>query len=184
MPRVAIELRTELDDKEFQKYIQEAIKRGLDLKPPLQRSAVVMFSSFDKNFKNEGRPKRWKALAPNTIAGRRRGRGAGRAKILQDTGRLRMSTMAKAALGNIYKLGKDFLKMGSNLKIASYHQEGTSPYTIVPKNAKVLRFMTISGYVFRKKVRHPGLDPRPFILIQEEDATQITGIFADYVVGQ
>jgi phage gpG-like protein len=139
-----------------------------------------MFRSFDLNFKRQGRPRKWKALSRNTIASRRKFSK----KVLQDTGRLRMSVMARSAPGNIYKLTSDSLKMGSRMKIAGWHQWGTEPYTIVPKNKTILRFMTPGGPVFAKQVKHPGLPARPFVLIQNEDVRAMTKVFAEHVVGE
>ena len=179
MPKYGIAIRVEVDDKEFKKYMSQAIRRGKNLKPPLKRCGMVMLRSFSDNFKRGGRPKRWKRLTPNTIAGRRKQSK----KVLQDTGKLRMSTLSKVAPGNIHRQGENSLVMGSNLKIAQYHQWGTKPYTIVPKNRKVLRFMTATGPAFARKVNHPGLPARPFIMIQDEDVKAFVGIFRDYVVG-
>jgi len=72
MSRWPISLEFEVDDREFQKYMRQAIRRGKDLKPPLKRSGVVMTRSFAENFKAQGRPNRWDPLAPNTIAQRRK----------------------------------------------------------------------------------------------------------------
>jgi phage virion morphogenesis protein len=52
---------------------------------PLKAASVYMLGSIDKNFKAEGRPEKWKELAPST---KRRGKSP---KILTDTARLRRS---------------------------------------------------------------------------------------------
>ena len=82
-----LEIKVEVDDKEFRKYMADAEQRGRNLRPFLAKCGIVMFKSLDANFKAEGRPKKWKSLAPSTIAGRRKQSK----RILQDTGRLRMS---------------------------------------------------------------------------------------------
>ena len=94
-----------------------------------------------------------------------------------------MSVISRAAPDNVYQMGRDYLKMGTKSKIASFHQEGTKPYDIVPKNKSMLRFMTTSGYVFSKLVHHPGLPARPFVMIQDEDARDITELAGKHVVG-
>jgi phage gpG-like protein len=175
-----VDLQVEIRDEELKKLIKDLERAGKDLTPALKRSGVHMISSFDKNFKQQGRPQRWKPLSPNTIAARRKGSSA----ILQDKGLLRMSMLSRAARGNIYRLTKDSLVMGSNLKIAPYHQYGTQPYIIRPRTKKLLRFKTAQGWAFARLVHHPGLPARPFALIQPEDETALAEIFADHMVSE
>ena len=40
------------------------------------------------------------------------------------------------------------------------HNEGTAPYKILPKKAKLLRFYTASGWVNTKEVNHTGQKQR------------------------
>lgn len=175
-----VEFQMEIRDADLKRYMAEAERRGKDLKPPLKRCGIVMMRSFAMNFQQEGRPSKWKPLSPNTVAGRRKGSS----RVLQDTGRLRMSLTARTASGNIYKLTPNSLVMGTNLSIAQYHQYGTKPYTITAKRAKALRIPTPDGIIFRKQVRHPGLPARPFVLIQRQDEREMVNIFADYLEGK
>jgi len=174
-----VDIKLEIQDEAFQRYMRQAASRAQNLTPFFRQASMIMYRSFDLNFKRQGRPKRWKRLRPNTVAGRRKGSK----RILQDTGRLRMSVISRAAPDNVYRMGKNYLKMGTRSKIASFHQEGAPSYNIVPKNRSFLRFMTTSGYVFAKKVHHPGLPARPFVMIQDEDAKDITELAGDHVVG-
>jgi len=174
-----VDIRLEIRDEKLRKMLRDLSKSAADIRTPLKRSGVHMMSSFDKNFKQEGRPQKWQPLKPNTVAARRKQSS----KVLQDTGMLRMSVLAKSAKGNIYRLTKDSLAMGSNLKIAAYHQWGTKPYIIRPRTKPMLRFKTTKGWTFAKIVHHPGLPPRPFVLIQNEDEKAIVDIFADHVMG-
>jgi phage virion morphogenesis protein len=48
----------------------------------------LVVTSVQKNFQQEGRPQHWSPLAPATLRARRKGRGRGGPKILQDTKRL------------------------------------------------------------------------------------------------
>ena len=172
-----IDLKVTIEDKELKRSLREMELRGKNLTPFLKKAQVVMTRSFALNFKNEGRPNRWKQLSPNTVAGRRKGSK----RILQDKGRLRMSTLSKSAQGNITHFSKDSLKMGSRLKIAPFHQYGTRPYTIVPRNAKALSFMTAGGRIFAKRVKHPGLNARPFVMIQREDEETLMKAALDHM---
>ena len=175
-----VDIRVEIDDKEFNRYMRLMANNADKLRPFFNKATMIMLRSFDQNFREQGRPKHWKRLSPNTIAGRR----GGSSRILQDTGRLKMSTVAKSGPGNLYRQGKDYLKMGSRLKIAPFHQYGTRPYDIVPKSAKALRFMTAQGIRFAMRVHHPGLDARPFVLIQDEDVKDLTALAIEHVTGE
>jgi len=177
MQQWPVDLQVTIKDEELKRTIARAERTLSDLTPMLKRSGVHMISSFDKNFKAQGRPQKWKPLAPNTVINRRKGSSV----VLQDTGRLRMSVLSRVAPGNIYKLTKNSLRMGSALKVAAWHQYGTPPYLIRPKTKKFLRFQTTSGIVFTKLVRHPGLAARPFVLIHPADERAMTKIWAQYI---
>jgi hypothetical protein len=45
---------------------------------------------------------------------------------------------------------------------AKYLERGTSPYRIVARRGKALRFLVGGQVRFAKAVQHPGLRPRPF----------------------
>lgn len=110
---------------------------------------------IDENFRRTGIEVPWPPLRPNTIAGRRRGSS----QPLQDTGRLRQSAN-KQVVGDAVRVGYASL-------IAPFHHFGTSPYTIRPVRARALRFQTVEGTVFTKRVRHPGLPRRQLIPSQK-----------------
>lgn len=116
---------------------------------------------IDQNFKQEGAEKKWKALAPSTVAGRRKNSS----RILQDTGRLRQSFVSRIPSEADFKaLTDQKVEVGSNDERAEWHHGGTSPYVIRPRKAKALRFRTSGGgFAFSKRVRHPGLVARPLI---------------------
>lgn len=96
---------------------------------------VAALREIDRNFQRGGRPA-WKRLSPNTIAGRRQGRGRGTAKPLQSTGQLRQSW-------DIGRQTVNSVEILSRSPIAIYHEDGTrGPYPIRPRRAKVLAFPT------------------------------------------
>lgn len=55
----------------------------------MKSAGVYLVSSIEKNFQQQGRPKRWSPLAPATIAGRRKGRGRGGPRILINTAKMK-----------------------------------------------------------------------------------------------
>ena len=69
------------------------VGQRFDEKKYLNLIGVALLYWVDQNFRKEGIEIKWRPLSPNTIAARRKnGRGA---KILQDTGRLKMSFIDK-----------------------------------------------------------------------------------------
>lgn len=121
-------------------------------RPPLKAVGLLHLRMIDAGFRRGGQESPWPPLAPGTVAGRR----GGSSKPLQDTGRLKQSFD--------YRISGNSVIVGSNLQIAEYHEEGTSPYTIMPKLGRFLRFRGArGGFVFAKRVRHPGLRKRPML---------------------
>jgi hypothetical protein len=49
-----------------------------------------------------------------------------------------------------------YIKIGSPLKYAKMHHEGTAPHLIRPNTAHMLRFYSKGQIVFAHMVRHPG----------------------------
>jgi len=146
---------------------QRAIKRlgrKLETRQYLELVGSQLLHWVNQNFKDQGTEKKWKPLTPNTKAGRRKeGKGA---KILQNTGRLKQSFVSK-----VMKDGNS-VSVGTNNKVAKWHEFGTKPYVIRPKNKKMLKFPVVGGFAFAKKVNHPGLPARP-MLPSEDRGRQI-----------
>jgi len=154
-------------DKELKALLKRMQEKAKDLSPPLKSIKMGLIASIDRNFREEGRPDKWQSLSPATLA-RRRKAGAG-AKILQDTGRLKMSITAYS--------DKTMAKAGTNVPYAAIHQYGGTikipPMIIRPKNVKALHFFMDGKEVFCKFARLPErnvrIPARPFMLIQDED---------------
>lgn len=56
---------------------------------PLRAAGAYMQGSIQKNFQQQGRPKKWSPLKPVTLARRRKGRGRGGPQILIDTAKMK-----------------------------------------------------------------------------------------------
>lgn len=145
----------EIDFKGLSQKI-ELLKGSLNPKQFTRAIGLAFVRWVDQNFKKQGTERPWASLKPNTIAGRRKGRGSGSAQILQDTGRLKQSFA-------VLKDDGSSVTVGTNLLYAKFHHYGTQPYVIEPKAKRVLRFMTPNGFKFSRKVNHPGLPSRPLI---------------------
>lgn len=116
---------------------------------------------IDRQFKSEGRAPgstgAWAPLRPNTVAGRRKGRGTGAPRILRDTGRMAQSFAMETREAQLA------VEVGTPDPRATWHHFGTRPYTIRPKRGKVLVFPTVNGMAFARAVNHPGLPARPML---------------------
>lgn len=123
-----------------------------DLDKPLRASGVYMLGSIERNFKAQGRPQKWQALAPSTLAQRRKGKGKGGAQILIDTARLKNSTTSASAM-NVTSSG---MTIGTNVIYARRQHFG------------------YPGGAGRGRSKTPA---RPFLMFQTEDADAIGKIF-------
>jgi hypothetical protein len=98
-----------------------------------------------------GKP--FKPLSPNTVLKK------GHSKPLLDEGKMKNVYVRKRA-----SKGKHIAEIGLNERdrgeVSRIHNEGTKPYTIVPKSAQNLVFETTGGVVFTKLVKHTGVPKR------------------------
>jgi hypothetical protein len=81
------------------------------------------------------------------------------AQVGVDTGAL------KKSIG--WKFGRNslgpYVDIGSPLRHAYLHHEGTRPHLIVPKKAQVLRFSSKGSIIYTQRVRHPGTRPNRYL---------------------
>lgn len=119
-------IEAKIDDRDVRKKLKQLreLVTPEALKTPLERAALFMLRRTDLRFRAQTGPdgQAWKPLAPATIR-RRRKKGIG-AKILQDTGRLRMSVSPKRGEGSILRHVPYGVLVGTNLKYANAHQFG------------------------------------------------------------
>ncbi len=121
--KVNVDGSTGPDD--FKKDLNGIITRGSNMKPAMEEIGRYYLGVTRRNFKAQGRPKKWSDLQPATIADRiRRGFGAG--PILQRTKRLFNSLTKKGAPGGIFKATKKTLQYGSKVRYFNTHQFGDS----------------------------------------------------------
>lgn len=60
-------------------------KTSREIEKPFKASGEYLIGSVKRNFKESGRPEKWKELAPATVKQRRKGKGKGGIKPLIDT---------------------------------------------------------------------------------------------------
>lgn len=170
------------NDEKVRALIKQAGEKAKDLRVPLKRAGILMLGSIDKNFREEGRPKRWAPLSPMTIAMRRKkGKGA---KILQDTG------MGKGSI--VYEVvSNQKVQIGTRLDYMRKHQEGATinipARDIYPVKARALHWVDpgtgedVFAMHVHQKARTAKLPQRKFLLFQEEDKVNIVKIFTEYL---
>lgn len=59
--------------------------------------------------------------------------------------------------------------ISANAEYAPFVEYGTRPHTIFPRNRKALKIPTRDGYIFRRKVQHPGSKPYPYFFADFEN---------------
>ncbi len=163
---MSLGLKMTLNRAQLQKFerILSGLKSTAANKTRLhQRFAIIGLQWVDRNFRQSGRltGAPWRKLSPNTIAGRRKQSSL----PLRDTGQLRQSFVAKATARSA--------TVGTEKQYASFHEEGTGPFTITPKKGKFLFFPVAEGFAgpkfkgkggkfvgVAKEVQHPGIPQR------------------------
>lgn len=84
---------------------------------------------------------------------------AARAQVGVDSGRLKASIHIRRGRSG----PGQFVEIGSPLRYALMHHEGTSPHPIVPTRSSVLRFSAGGRMVYTRLVLHPGTRPNRYL---------------------
>ena len=158
-------LNIDYNDQDLQERLRAMLERTRDFTLVMKAWGSIGRSSVVETFEDGGRPVRW---TPAKDGGRtlyRRGLAGGLAGSVN------------------YEAAKDHVVLGTNKVYAAIHQFGgkTRPSVIRPVRAKALK----TPFGFFKKVVHPGSDipARPFLVLQEEDLTEMRETLKDYVLG-
>jgi phage gpG-like protein len=189
-------LRITIDDADVLNRINEITTRAQQLRPAMKNIGEYMLLTtrgrFDKEEAPDGTP--WAPLKNKAAAFQKKSgqsakvksgkrnrkpfdRFAANRKILQDTKLLRDTIN--------YQVNDNTIRIRPQQQYGKYHQYGTSPYVIRPKNKRFLAFPAGDGStIFTKRVNHPGLPARPFLGINEADIREINQIVSDHIFGQ
>jgi phage gpG-like protein len=126
------------------------------IEQPLAVAGEYVVGSIHRNFEAQGRPTHWPPLSKRTIAGRRKGRGRGGPKMLQDTKRL-LSGIHKVVTTEGVKIAT------APLAYARRQQEGYDP----------------GGKKGPGQVKTPA---RKYLMLQEpDDVIEIGNIFRRHI---
>lgn len=138
-----------IDDREVRAVLGRLAAKARSMAPLMCNLAAIMKAGVQENFIQEGRPK-WK---PSKRGG----------QTLRDSGRLFRSIIDRS--------DDHSAVVGTNVRYAPWLHFGTRPYQIKPKNKKALFWGGAAHPV--KGVHHPGLVPRPFMLLPPSDLRRI-----------
>lgn len=73
------------------------------------------------------------------------------------------SSIKGLVVGGFGGVGAPTGRVIANAPYAKFVEEGTRPHLILPRRAKVLRFVQNGVVRFARGVFHPGTEPRPFM---------------------
>lgn len=182
--------------------LHKAIQSLADFKRPLEMAGQYMFKETIRQFETEGlrSGKKWDALQASTIRRRKKRSSA----ILQDTGRLRASVTSRAR-ASIYELGRDYLRIGTNLEYARIHQKGGTIQRVSKPGSTLFGFGKQRGFMSRRnmlratsgrgrkftyakwaggKAYSITIPPRPFLVVTDENRRYINReIFRRWLMG-
>lgn len=153
-----------LDAAAVQAAFDRLTRLGQGASPMMAEIAEHLLESTQRRFAS--------GTAPNGVPWAPLKDGSGRSPLV-DSGTLRDQIFPSH--------GSDFAEISATAKYARWHQEGTDPYVILPTGNKPLAFAGPDGVVFARKVNHPGLTPRPFMGLSDQDRTDIGNIAAAYL---
>jgi len=123
MSRLAIKIIT--DTSGFKKMFNNNLELWAQgTQKAFTGAGLAIMRDIGERFEGEGMPpQRWQPLSPATILRRRKGKGKGRPKILQDTGHLKRSFMFGGP-DNVFDVSPLHVTVGSKLNYAGIHQFG------------------------------------------------------------
>jgi phage gpG-like protein len=153
-----------VDDRAFSASLRALQQRLADLSPLTEDIGELLLESTRKRFETgtapDGTP--WLPLAD----------GSGRTPL----------TLTGTMSDQIFpSSGPDFVEIAATAKQARWHQEGTEPYVIEPREGVALKFAGPNGPVFAKRVNHPGLAARPFMGLSDSDDSAIGLLINEYL---
>lgn len=159
-------IEVKIDDKEVRDLLSRIAAKTGNLTPAMKIIGEIVVRSVKENFRQGGRPEKWKPLSQRTLHGVVGKKGykksgelrAGSVRRLKDR---KILVASKRLMDSIsYKEEKDKVTIGTNVVYGALHQFG--------------------GKAGRgKKVNVPE---RPFLMVQDEDWPAIKEALEDYLM--
>jgi len=170
-----------IDDSELDVVLGRIIDRCNDKRAALKTIGAIGRESIRTNFMQSGRPVKWqpsKRSTDQSLPGRD-------GSILRDTNRLMNSITSSVQ--------KDSVIIGTNVEYAAVHNFGVKKFSFGTFAARVRSHERVSRSGTRytvkaheRRVRLPWGDipARPFVLLQDEDITEIEMVMAAHLAGE
>ena len=156
-------IRVEIDDRNLQVELAERIAKLQDMRPLMTLIGQAMVERnrlrFDRQVSPDG--ERW---APTKRGG----------QILRKSGILFSSLL-------VGEVTNSSVEIGTNVPYAAALHFGTKPYVIKPRLKKALFWPGADHPV--SQVNHPGLTPRPFLGINDDDQQEMFSIIGRFLEG-
>ena len=149
--KITFSLSADKSKSDYVKDVDDIIARSSNLQPAMEAVGEYLMGSTRRTFEAEGRPKRWQALKPATIADRAR-KGYPPTPILIRSGKLFRSLTQKGAPGSLLRAGPRSLRYTSTVPYFKTHQLGGDT---IPQ--------------------------RLMIVMQKQDASQVSRIINTYI---
>ena len=167
-----------VNDRQLQAYMQKIWFNLRDLRGFFVTVIPLIHRSIAANFRQGGRPQKWKSLSPMTIATRKKektwpGFGSGQ-PILQRHGFLFQS------IGTVNIMTKDTLMYGTNLKKAPALQWGRKEITGIANIPALTRRDGVKVKAHKRRFKFGAVPARPFVLFQPSDIKLITSYAAAF----
>lgn len=172
-------IRYEFNTAELERTLGGMVSRVRDRDQALEAIGAMARESIRTNFAEGGRPEKWKK--PKTRSG----------QPLRDTGRL-MNSIGQLISG-------DTVYVGTNLIYAAVHQFGAKKSSFGVFAVKVSAHKRLTRKAFGKQLKFPvwatvkphvrktampwgDIPARPFMLLQDEDITDMNELLADWIM--
>jgi phage gpG-like protein len=161
--------------------LDRLIAAGEDLTPVMRPIAQILLDCVEENFAAGGRPERWVALKPSTIADKQ-AKGYS-TKPLQRRGDLQNSLVSRADSTS----AEAGVSTGRGVdRYAAIQNFGgvTSPHVIRARNGKALSWPGAAHPV--KQVNHPGsnIPARPYLVLTDDARDEISAVVSRALQGK
>lgn len=175
------------DDREVQKLISGVADRMGNAQPATKAMGEIVRTSVLRNFEKGGRPGKWTPLAPSTLKRKKSN------KILMERG------LGGGLAGSIsYSAAPDKVVIGTNKVYAAVHHFGGKIRH--PARDRILHFKAFKRGPRKGKTRFSkagkatygmkasgkaysiNIPARPYMVIQDEDWTEIKATLRDYII--
>jgi phage virion morphogenesis protein len=162
-----MDIHLEIKDDAVKTLLSQVARRIGDMTPAMRKIAGIMHDSVEENFAAGGRPK-WK---PSQRAKEENG------QTLQDSGSLAASI--------VQEYTHESATVGTNKQYAKVHQFGAKKHSFGTFTAKVRAHdrmgKPVKAHTRNVKLPWGDIPARPFMMLQNEDWTEITAALRQYL---